>query len=253
MRSLPKITAVVLAGGQGTRIRHLLPECPKPMARVQGRPFIDWIVRFLVNQGIGNIIISTGYKGEQIEAYFQSHPLPETEIICVRELVPRGTAGGFLTAIASAPVPEGWLICNGDSLLLTSLDPLFTVMQTVDVSVALLGVSMPDASSYGTLEFDMQHRLQRFAEKRPGPGIVNAGVYFFRSAVCDTFPTIRPLSFETDLFPFLLASGIHLQVVQASGPFLDIGLPETLRLAEAFIGGNSNFFNPPRTPLSTFP
>jgi D-glycero-alpha-D-manno-heptose 1-phosphate guanylyltransferase len=241
----PRVTAVILAGGQGTRIRHLLPDAPKPMALVHGRPFIEWVVRFLSLQGIRKIIISTGYKAEMIAAHFESLSLPELEISCVPESEPQGTGGGFLQAISNAPAPDAWLVCNGDSLVLTPCFPLFQTLQNDHRSGALLGIQMADASNYGTLECDGQHILQRFAEKRPGSGLINAGVYLLKNDLVSVFPAKRPLSFEVDVFPHLLSTGVALQVVPALGPFLDIGTPETLERASRFIADNLAFFNQP--------
>jgi NDP-sugar pyrophosphorylase family protein len=240
--ALPRITSVILAGGQGTRIRHLLPDLPKPMAPVNGRPFIEWIVRYLAVQGIGRVIISTGYKAEVIAAYFASLALPNVEVKCVSESEPQGTAGGFLQAIADVPAPDAWLICNGDSLVLTPFAPLVAALQDERNAGALIGVRMPDASNYGTLECASDHTLQKFAEKKPGAGLINAGVYLLRNNLVSAFPPQRPLSFETDVFPSLLASGTKLQVIPASAPFLDIGTPATLERAEQFIAANLSFF-----------
>jgi len=240
----PRIISVVLAGGQGQRIRRHLPDLPKPMAPVHGRPFIEWIARFLALQGIHKIIISTGYKAEVIASHFESLALPEVEVSCVPEAQPQGTAGGFLQAIADVPAPDAWLVCNGDSLVLTSFLPLFDALKG-DCSGALLGVRVPDASNYGTLDCDAQGTIQRFAEKRPGHGVVNAGVYLLKSDLVSLFPAQRPLSFETDVFPLLLSTGTTLRAVPTSAPFLDIGTPETLAKAEQFIAGNLSFFNQP--------
>src|ERR1041384_2523105 len=97
--AVSSLVAVILAGGFGTRIRHLSPDLPKPMIPVAGKPFLEWIIRFLGKQGIGKVAISTGYLGEKIESYFGDHPIEGVSVACVRELEPKGTAGGFLNAI----------------------------------------------------------------------------------------------------------------------------------------------------------
>jgi NDP-sugar pyrophosphorylase family protein len=239
-----RIISVVLAGGQGQRIRHLLPDLPKPMAQVHGRPFIEWIVRFLTLQGIHKFIISLGYKAEVIASHFESLALPGIEVSCVAELQPQGTAGGFLQAIAHVPAPDGWLVCNGDSLVLTSLLPLFDALEG-DCTGALLGVRVPDASNYGTLDCDAHGTVQRFAEKRPGQGLVNAGVYLLKGELVSAFSTERPLSFETDVFPRLLSTGVVLRAVPVTAAFLDIGTPETLGKADQFIANNLSCFHHP--------
>ena len=106
-----KITAVVLAGGFGTRIRHLLPDLPKPMAPVNGRPFLEWVVRYLAAQKIRRVIISTGHLAEIVAGHFQSQPVKNVRVSCVPETRPLGTAGGFLNAIRGAaenPRRPGW-------------------------------------------------------------------------------------------------------------------------------------------------
>jgi len=84
--------------------------------------------------------------------------------------------------------------------------------------------------------------LAGFNEKKPGAGIINAGVYLFRASAIDSFPDKTPLSFETEVFPALVAGGIRLKGCVTDAPFLDIGTPESLPLAEAFIRRNADFF-----------
>ncbi|OLE45615.1 MAG: hypothetical protein AUI36_22515 [Cyanobacteria bacterium 13_1_40CM_2_61_4] len=97
---------------------------------------------------------------------------------------------------------------------------------------------MADAARYGTLAFDESRRLLRFEEKRPGAGVINAGVYLLKPELLTRFPSARPLSFEKDVFPSLLAGGARLRVHATDAPFLDIGTPESLALAESFICEN---------------
>src|SRR3569623_249639 len=116
--ALDNITAVILAGGFGTRIRHVLPDLPKPMAHVAGRPFIEWVVRFIARQGIRRAVISTGYLGEKIENHIATNSIPEVSVSCVRETTPLGTGGGFLNAaVQSGDTPDAWMVLNGDSLI----------------------------------------------------------------------------------------------------------------------------------------
>ena len=99
-----QITAVVLAGGFGTRIKHLLGDLPKPMASVNGKPFVEWVVRYLAAQGIRNVILSTGHLAETVEKHFASQPVKNVCVTCVPETTPLGTAGGFLNEIGRAHV-----------------------------------------------------------------------------------------------------------------------------------------------------
>lgn len=234
--------AVVLAGGFGTRVRHLLPGVPKPMAPVAGRPFLEWVVRFLARQQVTRVVLSTGYLSEVIEGHFANRPVPAVEVICAREPAPLGTAGGFLHG-AGQVRKEGvsaWLILNGDSLCFGNIAEGLEAMDRFEG--CLFGCQVPDASRYGTLETGPAGELVSFREKRPGRGVINAGMYLLRPGLLPLFPEVRPLSFEQDVFPALTSRGVPLGVRVVAGPFLDIGTPETLKEAEAFVLANQEQF-----------
>ena len=166
------------------------------------------------------------------------------EVICYQEPSPLGTGGGFLNAVrnySGKPTPA-WLILNGDSLIFTNLAPLITYLEDVNIDGSILGVSIADASRYGSLVCNERGNLLSFAEKRPGVGIINGGVYLLRHSLLEQFPTQIPLSFETDVFPTLLSKGVNLKVHGVDAPFLDIGTPESLPQAEGFIKQNLTKF-----------
>jgi D-glycero-alpha-D-manno-heptose 1-phosphate guanylyltransferase len=244
VRSDPdQVTAVVLAGGFGTRIQHLLRDLPKPMAPVNGRPFVEWVLRYLAKQGLRSAILSTGYLAESVEQHFQSQPVKGITVQCVPETQPLGTGGGFLNAVkAATEKPAGWLVLNGDSMVLAPLEPMFNSLSDPALSGALIGVPMLDASRYGTIESGTTGELVAFKEKRPGAGTINAGVYLFRHSVVESFARPGPFSFEKDVFPELVARRARLKVCVTQAPFLDIGTPESLPLAESFIREHQEFF-----------
>lgn len=231
-----KLAAVVLAGGLGTRIRHLLPGIPKPMAQVAGRPFIDHVLRHLAAQGVQSAVLSTGHLSEVIERYFAPGRLPGLTVSCIREDEPRGTAGGFLLAARTSGLhPNVWLVANGDSLVYADLRSFLSSFAAGGWDAAVLGLQVVDAARFGTLETDAHGQLRRFAEKRPGAATINAGVYLFRAGLLEAFPAKSPLSFETEVFPALLAAGWRILVHPVAAPFLDIGTPESLAQAGEFI------------------
>jgi NDP-sugar pyrophosphorylase family protein len=234
-----QLTAVVLAGGFGTRIKHLLGDLPKPMAPVNGRPFVEWVVLHLAAQGIREVILSTGYLAETIEKHFAAQPVKNVRVTCVPETMPLGTAGGFLNAAGRAEKnPPAWLVLNGDSLVVAPLAELFSALDRPEIEGAILGVPMADAARYGTISQNAHGDLAGFNEKKPGAGNINAGVYLFRDATLKKFPAKSPLSFETEVFPALISGGARLKTVLSAAPFLDIGTPESLPQAEAFIQNN---------------
>jgi NDP-sugar pyrophosphorylase family protein len=233
------IRGVILAGGFGTRVRHLLPEVPKPMAPAAGRPFVEWVARFLAREGITELTVSTGYRAEKIENHFRHAAVPGTTLRCIPEREPLGTAGGFLNAAAGQRA-ECWLVANGDSLALAGLAPLRAALEGMDA--ALLGLWMENCDRYGTLAVDERGRLREFQEKRPGRGVINAGVYLLREELLGRFPAQRPLSFELDVFPALLAGGVRTAVAAVEAPFLDIGTEQTLAQADAFVRAHPEYF-----------
>ena len=231
-----QITAVVLAGGLGTRIKHLLGDLPKPMAPVNGRPFVEWVVRYLAAQGVRNVVLSTGHLAETVAKHFSAQPVKNVRVSCVPETTPLGTAGGFLNAARSAEInPAAWLVLNGDSLVVAPLETLFASLDQPQTEGAILGVPMADAARFGTLSQNAEGDLAGFNEKKPGAGNINAGVYLFRAAALKKFPRKLPLSFELDVFPALVRCGTRLKTVVTDGPFLDIGTPESLPQTEEFV------------------
>lgn len=229
-------TAVILAGGRGTRIEHLLLGLPKAMAPIHGRPFLEWSLRYLARNGIDRIVLSTGHLAEVVERHFQRNPLPGVELLFAREDFPLGTAGGFLHAAgAVARRPGPWLVANGDSLLLADLAAFVARFRAGSWAGAVLGLNSADASRYGTVETDSDGRLLKFSEKRPGPGLINAGIYLFADSTPAQFPQKLPLSFETEVFPYLVERGAEILVHRVQAPFLDIGTPASLAEAGEFV------------------
>jgi D-glycero-alpha-D-manno-heptose 1-phosphate guanylyltransferase len=235
--------AVVLVGGLGKRIRHVLPDLPKPLAPVAGRPFLEWVLRFLHAQGIRRVVLSAGYMADKIDEFLRTLQIPELAVLCVHEPVPLGTAGALVYALKVLPDECGdVLICNGDSLALVRLDRLFAAFAEPATGVAIVGVQVPDSSRYGTLVTGQDGALVGFSEKRPGAGLVNAGVYLLRRSVLAGVTEGVPLSFEYDVFPSLLRLGVHVSVVPCDCPFLDIGSETTLSQADSFLLENMGWF-----------
>jgi D-glycero-alpha-D-manno-heptose 1-phosphate guanylyltransferase len=236
---LSQAVAVVLAGGFGTRVAHLLTGMPKPMAPVAGGPFLEWVVRRLAREGIAKVLLSTGHLAEVVERHFQLQPVDGVTTRCFAETQPLGTAGGFLNAARlSGEKPEAWLVLNGDSLVFADLALAAAELGDPAVAGVVIGCLVADASRYGALAIGPAGDLRGFTEKRPGKGVINAGIYLLRDSLVRKFPGTLPLSFEQEVFPQLIARGVRLKVCAVDAPFLDIGTPESLRQAEAFVEAN---------------
>lgn len=235
--------AVILAGGFGTRIQHLVKNIPKPMYPVNGTPFLEWVCRYLAKHQIRNIQISTGYLAEVVESHFTQLETSNFQARCVQETTPLGTGGGFANAANQiATRPQNWAILNGDSLIFADLSTILADFQESQADGAIIGIPMKDASRYGSLSLAPEGTLLGFTEKRPGPATINAGVYLLSDALVQAIPPDTPLSFETDLFPNWLNSGKQFAVYECEQPFLDIGTESSLPLAKSFISSNLDHF-----------
>lgn len=221
-------SAVVLAGGLGTRIRHLSGGLPKPMIAVAGRPFLEWVLRYLAAHGFTRITVSAGYEAHVIARFVEEFALPGVVLTAAVEPEPLGTAGGFLHAIEGDDAPS-WLVCNGDSLVLADLTSFVRGIPP-RASAVILAVEQ-EGDRYGRISIRDDGFLQSFGEKQAGAGPINAGVYLFRRETLAHFPRTTPASLEKDVFPAL--RDVWVQTVDA--PFLDIGTEESLARAEEFV------------------
>ncbi|HWR58750.1 MAG TPA: sugar phosphate nucleotidyltransferase [Thermodesulfovibrionales bacterium] len=233
--TLTHVGAVILAGGLGKRIGHLYPFVPKPMIEVCGFPFLEWVIRYFAGQGVAEFSLSLGYKAEIIEEYLRRRQADGLRIHSVREDIPLGTGGGFLLAAGELLSKDYLVVANGDSLILADLLPAVELLSQGQADAVIVGRQMEDCSRFGSLVCDDKGFLVKFSENQDGNCLINAGIYIFPKGVSAIFPRKSPLSFETDVFPGLLHSGARVGVVESGAPFLDIGTPESVAEAEAFI------------------
>ena len=235
------ITALILAGGFGTRVKDLLGDLPKPMAPVNGKPFIEWIIRWLKAQGVRDVVISTGFGSEFVVNHFITQPVEKMSVQCVAELKPLGTGGGLAFAAGQCgATPEAWLVLNGDSIIFAKVAAVCDSLGEAEGVIVTRAV--PDASRYGSIATDRENRITAFEEKQPGAGNINAGVYLLRHSLLAEFPEHRPLSLEREVFPEIITKAGGLRGHSVEGAFLDIGTPETLPLAEKFVTSNQAQF-----------
>lgn len=242
---LGELTAVVLAGGRGTRIAELYPDIPKPLIPACNQPFLFWVSAWLTTQGVQDIVYSTGYRGEQIEEWVDTLcPASDIRLRCRREMTALGTGGGIINCLDLCS--DVVLALNGDSMLVADIAPLLAQLSSGKVDGALLGLKVLDASRFGSMTIDKAGNLLKFSEKSSGPGVINAGIYLMRRELFDGFPIEQSVSMEYDILPKLIADGARLGVhVIQDAPFLDIGTPESVMLAESFIKHNRRHFSFP--------
>jgi D-glycero-alpha-D-manno-heptose 1-phosphate guanylyltransferase len=228
-------SVILLAGGLGARLQGLHPEVPKPMIPVAGRPFLEWAIQYWERQGVRRVILSLGHLAVIAEAHFEERICGGVRVEMVREPRSMGTGGAVrFAALASVP-SDPFFVANGDSLVLADVSAALLLMQDPSVDAVVLGVTLEDASRYGSLDVDADGTLRSFREKEAGTGLINAGIYLFRQRTLDLFPLKTPLSLETEVFPALLERGSRIVVHRCAGPFLDMGTPEDLKRMGEFI------------------
>ena len=231
-----QVQAFVLAGGLGTRLRSVLPDRPKCMADVAGRPFLEWLILGTRAQGVRRFVFCTGYRADAVEQYFRDGRKWSVEISYSRESSPLGT-GGALRLAADRSRGERMLVLNGDSYCRFDLGRLWGELERHQAVVALWLVRKEDCSRYGTIELGSGGEVRRFLEKQEGRRneLINAGVYLMRSEMLDSVPHGSAASLELDIFP-KIAPGSACGV-PGDGPFIDIGTPESLLQADDVIRG----------------
>ncbi len=230
---LSKIRAFVLCGGLGTRLRTVLSDRPKSMAPVAGVPFLELLLKNLHGQGMGEVVLGTGYMAEKIEDYFRDGRQLELAVHYSRETEPLGTGGAVKLAeeLLSDPV----VVLNGDSYVDWNLAEALALFREKEAAVVMVLQTVPDISRYGSVTLDSTSRVVDFVEKgaRSGPGLINAGVYLLRKKIVCDLPAGRPVSLERDVFPHLLAGEIY--GLTCSGTFIDIGIPADLERAQTVL------------------
>lgn len=226
---------MLLVGGLGTRLRSVVPSAPKPLAAVGGQSFLELLVRQLRNQGITNLVMCTGYLGEQVQSEFGDGRSWGVAIEYSQEMAPLGTAGAVKLAQAYLQdVPE-FLVMNGDSFLEIDFDQLTRFHRGRGGLASMAVLQVDNAARYGTVKMEAQGRVIGFSEKTgcEDSGVVNGGVYVFNRAVLESIPE-GPASLERDVFPRILHRGVY--ALKQLGMFIDIGTPEDYARAQQLHG-----------------
>ncbi|HYK52026.1 MAG TPA: NDP-sugar synthase [Candidatus Eremiobacteraceae bacterium] len=221
--------AVILVGGEGTRLRPLTYALPKPMVPILGRPFIGWIIERLRRAGVDDVILSCCYLPDVIEAHFGDGSDFGVKLHYVMEDTPLGTAGAIRNAFDLIHGPI--FVCNGD--ILTGLD-LLKLLESHTNNDALATIhtrAVEDPSAFGVVETDKDGRVKRFVEK-PKPGEtdardINAGTYILEPEAVEAIPAGKTVSIERETFPLLIEKTNRVFAVSTNDYWIDVGRPET--------------------------
>jgi D-glycero-alpha-D-manno-heptose 1-phosphate guanylyltransferase len=216
---------IILAGGFGTRLSTVVKDVPKPMAPINGKPFLHYIFKELQHQKIKQVVLSVGHLKEVIQDYFQDSYLG-ISIQYAIENEPFGTGGGIKHAFNF--VEDDAFVLNGD----TFFDIELSKLKKTDADISIALKPMFNFDRYGTVELNNENRIVSFNEKKHCEhGLINGGVYYFKKSLFDKIETERKFSFEKDILEK------HLHHLQIQGTvfdnyFIDIGIPEDYKQAQ---------------------
>lgn len=232
------VTAVVLAGGAGTRLRPAIGELPKSLAPLAGRPFLAILFDQLAGARVDRVVLATGYGADQVASAARKLR-PPFELVFSPEPDPRGTGGAL--ALAGRHVQgEDLLVLNGDSYCGMDVSSLVSERRRRRAAGTVALVPGEAADGFGRVEIDRERRILRFVEKpsSPAPGWINAGVYALSADLIWSIPRDRSVSLEREMFPSWIQRG--LAGVPTDSTFFDIGVPERLARAEALLLAGSS-------------
>jgi D-glycero-alpha-D-manno-heptose 1-phosphate guanylyltransferase len=231
MITIAESSAIILAGGLGTRLRAAVADRPKVMALVRGRPFLTFLLEQVTAAGFRHAVLCTGYKADIIENEI-GQQYGKLKISYSRETEPLGTGGAIREAFKQAKGTLA-LAMNGDSICQADIPKFWAWHHSKHAAASLILTQVDDVSRYGHVETDEDDRVRTFHEKSsapPAPGWINAGIYVLPRSLIETLPVTGAVSIEKQGFPAWLPKGIH--GYRSAGRFIDIGTPESYAEAE---------------------
>lgn len=222
--------AIILAGGLGTRLRKTVPDLPKCMASVAGRPFLFYVINYLRSQGIEKFIFSLGYKHEVIEEYLNTQ-FSTLNYQCSIEEEPLGTGGAIKLACLKT-TENNVLVANGDTFFKIDAEKLFSFHTEHDADCTLSLKPMNNFDRYGVVELDENNAVKDFKEKQfYASGLINGGVYTLNVERFLSEKLPSKFSFEKDYLEKLFAQKKFYGVID-DGYFIDIGIPKDYNRAQ---------------------
>jgi len=219
--------AVILVGGEGTRLRPLTSTVPKPVVPLVDRPFIGYMLEWLESHGVDDVVLSMGYLATALRNVLGDGSAYGLRIRYVEEPDPRGTAGAL--KFAESLLDERFLMLNGDVLTDMDLTAQLGQHERTGATATLALVPVPDPSAYGLVRTEPDGAVRGFVEK-PSPdqvdtNLISAGAYVLERSVLDLIPPDAAVSIEREVWPRLVGDGLY-GFAQETAYWLDIGTPE---------------------------
>jgi mannose-1-phosphate guanylyltransferase len=220
------VQALVLAGGEGTRLRPLTLTTPKPVLPLAGRPFLTFMLDWLHGHGVDEAILSLGFLSDAVHEVLGDIQ-SGMRLRYVHEDEPLGTAGPVRLAADEGILADRFLVLNGDVLTDMDLTAEIAQHERTGATGTLALIEVEDVASYGVVPTKENGEVLEFREKSPGPAPtnrINAGAYVLERSVVDLIPAGRAVSFEREVFPQMVGNGLYGWA--ADGYWIDIGTPE---------------------------
>ncbi|HEY1776052.1 MAG TPA: NDP-sugar synthase [Solirubrobacteraceae bacterium] len=217
---------MILAGGEGTRLRPLTTLVAKPVVTLVDRPFIVYMLEWLRRHGVDEVILCCGFGAEGVRAVLGDGSRYGLRLRYVEESEPLGTAGPL--KLASELLDERFIVCNGDILTDIDLASQLQAHERTGAKATLALVAVEDPSHYGLVRSDPDGAVSEFVEKPqgavdPADAWVNAGAYVMEHEVLDAIDPGRAVSIEREIWPTLVGEGLYAH--RAQGYWMDIGTP----------------------------
>ena len=232
-------TAIILAGGLGTRLRSVVADVPKPMAMVNGRPFLAYLMDYWIEQGISQFILSVGYLKEVIIEYF-GNSYQGADINYVVEETPLGTGGGVMLAAKSLVLDEYFVLLNGDTFFNVDLNLLSACAEAGEADGCFSLFRATEPNRYGRIDCNEFGQITKLNLTKAESGdLANGGVYVLRRSALleEQAKPSHKVSLEDEIFPLALAMGRRFYGVEFAGSFIDIGVPSDYKRASNVLVG----------------
>lgn len=224
--------AIILAGGFGTRLQSVVSDVPKPMAPINGEPFLNYIFSYLKHYGIESVVLSTGYLADKITSYYKNH-YSDINIQYTKEEIPLGTGGGIRLAMEKCKSKDV-LVLNGDSFFDVNLDVYNQQYDRFQPDCSLALRKVENAARYGTITLGNHADIIAFKEKdgKEKSGLINGGVYILnRETYLSKTLSNMAFSIEKDFFETRI-NELNIYGFEHQGYFIDIGIPEDYTKAQ---------------------
>ena len=234
MLQVNELTSVILAGGLGTRLAHIVSDVPKPLAPVAGRPFLEYLIQQIRAAGCTDVVICVGHQAELISRHLGDGGRYGVNIQYSYEKTLLGTAGALVLA-RNLIQSESFLVFNGDTYCSVDLQELAKQHGNLGALATIVTAQVDDADRYGSVIADDRDAITHFLEKAQSASHsrVNAGIYLLNKSIVSAIEPGARCSLETDVFPSLVGCGLFAYSHAQS--FIDIGTPDSYSYAQTHL------------------